>query len=147
LAVALRRGVVAERQHARAEHGAIAGENQLAHHRPELLGHGLLRCSHKETTVSSAAHTSNMAPASRLGMGLSHCFSTVAKSPISAIQKMFMTPTANMTSISAQQQPRHHRPCSVPSRKIRDGSLLQRAKRMANGLRHLSRQACFSLLN
>ena len=57
----------------------------------------------------------------------------------------FATPTANITSISAQQQPTQKAPWRAPSRKPPRGAALVEAERgTAPGWRHLSRQASFS---
>src|SRR5690606_35632505 len=99
LAVSLRRRVLAERQDAGAEDGAVARQHQLPFHRPTCFGHRHLLGYH-ETTSSAVAQTSSIVPASRVDTAPVVSFSTRLNTANSAIQKMFMSPTANITSIS-----------------------------------------------
>ena len=74
-------------------------------------------------------------------------FSIVMTTPSAAIQTTFMAPTANITSIIAQQQPRQYSPCRRPSRNTPRGSVVQLAKKNGNGRWHSVRQACLSAEN
>jgi hypothetical protein len=74
-------------------------------------------------------------------------FSASTISATTAIHRMLMTPTANRTSISAQQQPAHHAPCSAPIRSAPVGPGCQRASRKCSGLRQWRRQTRLSGLS
>ena len=54
-------------------------------------------------------------------------FSRVITTPSAAIQITFITPTANITNIIAQQQPRQYHPCLTPRRKTARGVVAQLA--------------------
>ena len=71
-------------------------------------------------------------------------FSIAIRAAISAIQPMLMTPSANSAAISAQQQPTHQAPCSIPIRRAPSRPGRQAVSRNPSGFRHLRRQTSLS---
>ena len=86
-------------------------------------------------------------PTPALKRGVEVIFSIVMTMPSAAIHTMFMVPTANISSIIAQQQPRQCIPCRRPRRNTPRGSVVQLAKKNGNGRWHSVRQACLSAEN
>ena len=75
-------------------------------------------------------------------------FSIVMTTPSAAIQTTFMAPTANISSIIAQQQPRQYKP--LPQAEPQHAARLRRSswqKKNGNGRWHSVRQACLSAEN
>src|SRR5262249_12060042 len=116
LAIAFGRLMLAKRQHARAEHCAIAREHQLAVDLPGFRQDPLLlriarqpdragQLAAIEEMIMAAPTARNTAPTARPNRVVLDSFSIVIRAPSAAIQITFMAPTANITSIIAQQQP------------------------------------------
>ena len=60
------------------------------------------------------------------------------------IHVMLITPTAKRTSISAQQQPTHHAPCTIPIRSAPEEPLCQWCMTKLRGVRQWRRQTRFN---
>src|SRR5262245_33956000 len=125
LAIALGRRVLPQRHDAGTEHRAIARQHQIALNDPRLRH---AKTPHIRGRIDAATVTTPVAirtmPTARLKRAPAS-LSTAMISPRPAIHATFMTPTANITSIRAQQQPTQWRPWFTPMRKMRPGSVLQ----------------------
>ena len=89
----------------------------------------------------------NAKPTISLNRGVVVSFSIVISTPSPAIHTTFIAPTANISSIIAQQQPRQTRPCRRPSRNTPLVSVVQFEKKNGNGRWQTVRQACLNAEN
>ena len=110
LAIALGRLVLAERDHAGTEQGAIAREDQIpfiiqVSATPMLL-QTLGHCAATDRDDESRADRNECDAQGAAKPRRAVSFSIVIMIPSAAIQTTFITPTANISSIIAQQQPR-----------------------------------------
>src|SRR5215213_9320424 len=104
--------MLAERNHAWAEYRAIARENEIALELP-VIRHAFLlpppvraQCAKIEVSIDAAPAAINTSPSAREKRAVVFIFSIAISAPSAAIQMTFITPTANIKSIIAQQQPR-----------------------------------------
>ena len=89
----------------------------------------------------------NANPTASLKRGVVVSFSIVISTPSAAIQTTFIAPTANITIIIAQQQPRQTIPCRKPNRNTPLVSVVQFEKKNGNGRWQIARQACLNAEN
>ena len=89
----------------------------------------------------------NTSPSASLNRAVMVSFSIVINTPSAAIHTTFIAPTANITIIVAQQQPRQTTPCRSPSRSTPIGSVVQFEKKNGNGRWQSLRHACLSVEN
>src|SRR4029077_20345487 len=107
-AIAFGRRALAERQHAGAEHLAIARQRELTLERPGIGDTQHFVQVHQSTyttdeTIMPKPTATNVRPTTSLNRTVVVSFSIVSSTPSAAIHTTFIAPTANITSIIAQQ--------------------------------------------
>src|SRR5215211_463287 len=96
------------------------------------------------TNATASPRTASKIATDRLATAFhGRSFSTAIRAATKAIQPTLITPTTISAAISAQQQPTHQPPCSIPIRSapVRPG--FHAVSTNANGSRHFLRQMSF----